>query len=320
EHTRYFLYDASHRLIERIDNGVVTDFVHVAGRTIARVEGGTATYILGDYQNTPLFETSVAGAITRVPNYLAYGHPVDAEGHAETPGYTGATADKATGLLYLGARYLHDERFLAIDPVGLDPTHPSGLNRYAYASNNPTRYTDPDGRQAFPIIPSNAAEAKVWQAAAVRSQANQLNENEGVSVANVGSSVGAWITERTSLVAEAGVAWGPGASASAEKNVGSGPDAVSAEFVVGEGAFVGAGIEFRVATWGRDSSGGAAQGKLSVDPGSYVDVKLGAGLALGFKADSSPDGGSFSVYVGGAIGEKVIVKPPINAQIEHGFQ
>lgn len=67
EHTRYFLYDASHRLIERIDNGVVTDFVHVADRTIARVEGGTATYILGDYQNTPLFETSVAARDDNAP-------------------------------------------------------------------------------------------------------------------------------------------------------------------------------------------------------------------------------------------------------------
>jgi RHS repeat-associated protein len=145
-HTRYFVYDAEHRLVERLDNNVATDFIAIGSLPVARVTGGVPTYIHADYQNTPLFETSSSGAITRTPDYLAYGQPVDAQGTAEIPGYTGAAPDKDTGLLYLGARYLRAPRFLSVDPANLDPTTPFGLNRYAYANNNPARFTDPDGQ------------------------------------------------------------------------------------------------------------------------------------------------------------------------------
>ncbi|HET6632098.1 MAG TPA: RHS repeat-associated core domain-containing protein, partial [Rhodanobacteraceae bacterium] len=131
-----------------IDNGVVTDFVSLGAVPVARITGGAATYILPDYQNTPLFELDSAGNITRSPDFLSYGRPADAEGQGEIPSYTGAAADPTTGFLYLGARYLHFSRFLSVDPAPLDPTSPTGLNRYAYANDNPARYTDPFGRYA----------------------------------------------------------------------------------------------------------------------------------------------------------------------------
>ena len=143
-HTRYFVYDAAHRLVERWDNGTVTDFVSLGDKAVARIKGGTTTYIHGDYQDTPLLETDANGAITRTPQIYAY-NLTGAAGVEEIPGYTGAAADKETGLLYLGARYLHGPRFLSPDPAGLDPTTPFGLNRYAYANDNPVRYTDPFG-------------------------------------------------------------------------------------------------------------------------------------------------------------------------------
>src|SRR5690625_7989051 len=71
---------------------------------------------------------------------------------SEIPGYTGAAMDEATGQAHLGARYLYQNRFTSPDPAGLDPTRPAGLNRYAYADNNPVLYVYPDWHSAVAYI------------------------------------------------------------------------------------------------------------------------------------------------------------------------
>ncbi|MEP1444751.1 MAG: RHS repeat-associated core domain-containing protein [Paraglaciecola sp.] len=70
----------------------------------------------------------------------------------ETPkddiGYTGHKFDTDLGLSYMQARYYDPVigRFYSNDPVGFNNVH--NFNRYAYANNNPYKYTDPDGRDA----------------------------------------------------------------------------------------------------------------------------------------------------------------------------
>jgi RHS repeat-associated protein len=67
------------------------------------------------------------------------------------PGYTGHVQDAATGLTYMQQRYYDPlGRFLSVDPVTADGSgNMRHFNRYAYAYNNPYKFTDPDGRQAL---------------------------------------------------------------------------------------------------------------------------------------------------------------------------
>ena len=65
--------------------------------------------------------------------------------------FAGQERDVETGLDYFGARYYRAEigRFTTVDPelnIKGALVDPQRWNRYAYARNNPLRYTDPDGR------------------------------------------------------------------------------------------------------------------------------------------------------------------------------
>lgn len=62
--------------------------------------------------------------------------------------YHGKLRHKGHGLINFGARFYDPElgRFLTIDPRGFRESAPDSFNRYAFANNNPYRYTDPDGR------------------------------------------------------------------------------------------------------------------------------------------------------------------------------
>jgi RHS repeat-associated protein len=61
--------------------------------------------------------------------------------------YTGKERDAESGLDYFGARMYASTmgRFMSPDDFGGHLEDPQTLNKYAYAGNNPLRYTDPSG-------------------------------------------------------------------------------------------------------------------------------------------------------------------------------
>jgi RHS repeat-associated protein len=71
-----------------------------------------------------------------------------ASGVTPAIGFTGHVNDADTGLVYMQQRYYDPVagRFLSVDPVTTDASTGSSFNRYAYASNNPLKNIDPDGR------------------------------------------------------------------------------------------------------------------------------------------------------------------------------
>ena len=113
------------------------------------VQAQTVTYYYTDPQGTPLAEADSQGQVIRTMDYTPGGRLVMAT-PADGPGYTGHVSDTESDLVYMQARYYDPDvsRFLSVDPLAPDAGNLFRANRFAYANNNPVRYTDPDGRCA----------------------------------------------------------------------------------------------------------------------------------------------------------------------------
>src|ERR1700754_5183873 len=108
----------------------------------------TVTYYYSDPQGTPLAETDSTGNVIRTLDYRPYG--VEALGFLykeNDVGYTGHVSDDESNLVYMQARYYDASigRFLSLDSQGVPAGNIFFLNRFAYANNSPTRYSDDHG-------------------------------------------------------------------------------------------------------------------------------------------------------------------------------
>jgi RHS repeat-associated protein len=109
---------------------------------LMRSEGSNVTNYHHNWLNSVEVASDGQGNITGWQKFDDWGNTLESGGSVPRYGYTGREPD-ATGLMYYRARYYDPSiaRFTQRDPLGFV----DGINRYAYAMNNPLRYNDPMG-------------------------------------------------------------------------------------------------------------------------------------------------------------------------------
>jgi RHS repeat-associated protein len=140
---RTYYYAGSTRVAMRVQQAGVPDVVY---------------YLQADHLGSASLTIDANGA--EIPNsrtgYYPYG--VTRYGGTGLPTdrrFTGQREEASLGSLYdYGARAYSPilGRFLSADTLVPSPGNPQALNRYAYAQNNPLKYTDPSGHFIAPII------------------------------------------------------------------------------------------------------------------------------------------------------------------------
>ncbi len=157
------------------------------------------------------------GPAVAVPSgYDAWGTPSGLNDRDDTYGlplaYTGLPYDtSAGGLTWAHARWYDASqgRMLSRDPLGGELAAPTSQNRYAYALDNPTTYSDPSGLSPAvqgPVQTSDLVACTSCVTPFDASKSQQIAASTAVNLTDVGLT----------LVAEAGVvAWGGGEIAGA---------------------------------------------------------------------------------------------------------
>lgn len=107
---------------------------------------GTKTYYQNDQLGSSSLTTNATGGVVENSTYLPFGE-VRSGGILSKYQFTGQEKDNESGLNYYGARYYnsHLAHFTQPDTLLPDLYDPQQLNRYAYAKNNPIKFTDPSG-------------------------------------------------------------------------------------------------------------------------------------------------------------------------------
>jgi RHS repeat-associated protein len=116
----------------------------------------TIVYYHNDIAGSPVVATDASRQVLWRESYRPYGERLtnSAASVGNDVWFTSRRQDVDTGLVYMGARYYDPVigRFMATDPAGFDEKNLHSFNRYAYANNNPLKYVDPDGREAYVIF------------------------------------------------------------------------------------------------------------------------------------------------------------------------
>lgn len=119
------------------------------------IAGERVLYYHNDALGSPVAITDASGTIVWQADYKPFGDTASlTETVSNSHRFIGKELDLETGLNYFGARFYDGGigRFLSVDPALLRGRPdsamkiPQRLNLYAYSTNNPYRYLDPDGR------------------------------------------------------------------------------------------------------------------------------------------------------------------------------
>lgn len=174
-----FVYNGDNRLVQATTGATTVNFLYGPDgqRVKKQVVGGATTVYLGadiEYAGTAMTKYVAAGDAKVAPsgttwihrdllgsvravasgtslkqraNYAPYGERFESVFlEPEAKAFIGEREDDETGLIYLNARYYDPVLARFIQPDPLDPYVAGvGVNRYAYAHNNPVMMADPLG-------------------------------------------------------------------------------------------------------------------------------------------------------------------------------
>jgi RHS repeat-associated protein len=148
--TTSYVYDGRHVAEERLSAGGINRYFHGPftddwlGRQNA---DGSMTYFVADALGSIVAETNSAGQVTLARSYDTWGNLDATSAAVGGAAFTGRWWEPDVQLYDLRARWLDPKlgRFVSEDPVGFR----AGVNFYAYALNNPVRYTDPSGLDVY---------------------------------------------------------------------------------------------------------------------------------------------------------------------------
>ncbi len=228
-----------------------------------------------DGLGSPLALTNEAGSVLERYIYTEFGTPTATNVPTGAAGpasfyqnpilFTGREWEPEAGVYYYRARYYNPTtgRFLSRDPLGIAPD----LNLYRYVGNNPTNWTDPDGRNPVAI--------GIGVGAGVGALLGLYNAYNAASIA--GKPFG---------LREAAAAIGVGAVAGAGAAAG-----VTAAVISGGSTVV---IGAASAGWGAFFGGLGSASYQSLTGTPWMDLNLtGIGAAAGSGALSGFYGGAF---------------------------
>ena len=141
-----------------VTNGIATRHIFAGDNRVASVEStGRTYYYHQDHLGSSNSITDETGRQIQLLEYYPFG---EVRVNSRTTGadvthkFTGKELDEETGLYFYEARYYDPvlARFITPDTIISRPGDPQDFNRYAYARNNPLKYTDPTGHGWFKKI------------------------------------------------------------------------------------------------------------------------------------------------------------------------
>jgi RHS repeat-associated protein len=132
-----------------VTGSTITKYYYAGSQRIAMRTNGTLNYLLGDHLGSTSLATDATGYNTIETRYKAWGETRYSSGTTPTKyTYTGQYSNMSDfGLIFYNARWYDPylNHFTQPDTIVPDPSNSQGWDRYAYALNNPIRYTDPSG-------------------------------------------------------------------------------------------------------------------------------------------------------------------------------